>query len=54
VALRHVKVSAPVPELLSQCPFCSEITAVRLGASEGRFIFSCVSCDEEFEIEERD
>lgn len=48
----HVRMSAPVDDLITQCPFCAHDTAVRLGGDDGRSLFACVSCDEEFEIDE--
>lgn len=39
-------------DLITQCPFCAHDTAVRLGGDDGRSLFACVSCDEEFEIDE--
>gem|GEM_PF-5720061 len=39
-------------ELITQCPFCTEFTAVRLGSDDETSVFSCVSCDEEFEIDD--
>ena len=41
-----------VSELIRVCPECGAHTAVSLGESQGFSIYTCVTCDAEFTVED--